>query len=84
MFWRKRHKVVPLVFPIKSDKYLDKECSICLEELKNENYVTLPCLHNFHSGCILSWFDKQIKPDCPHCRKKFIYILTDKKNDILK
>ena len=79
MFWRKGHKIVPIVFP-KKDKYLHKTCSICLEDLKND-YVTLPCSHNYHEGCIMTWFDRQHNEiNCPQCRMVFQYIIIDAKN----
>ncbi|CAE6463460.1 unnamed protein product [Rhizoctonia solani] len=45
------------------------KCGICLTQFKNnENAVLLPCLHSFHTNCIMSWFVRQDVPACPHCR----------------
>ena len=75
MFWRKGCKIVPIVFP-KKDKFLHKTCSICLEDLNN-NYVTLPCSHNYHEDCIMTWFGKQNRYiSCPQCRMNFHYTLV--------
>ena len=40
------------------------ECVICLEELKNPDF--LPCLHSFHTECINKWINKN--PYCPICK----------------
>ncbi|KAF8680348.1 Ring finger domain [Rhizoctonia solani] len=45
------------------------KCGICLTQFKNnESAVLLPCLHSFHTNCIMSWFVRQDAPACPHCR----------------
>ena len=44
------------------------ECSICLENIKNENKYILDCNHTFHRSCLL-YVDNQL---CPLCRKPFI------------
>ncbi|KAG8730790.1 hypothetical protein FRC11_005811 [Ceratobasidium sp. 423] len=45
------------------------KCGICLTQFKNnESAVLLPCLHSFHTNCIMSWFVRQEVPACPHCR----------------
>ena len=47
----------------------DKECPICLCEIKkNEAARTLTCLHRFHDQCIKDWSKKQ--KACPMCRAK--------------
>ena len=43
-------------------------CSICLEELKEENSFLLDdCKHIFHIKCIMKWFRDGYKT-CPNCR----------------
>ncbi|XP_038220973.1 probable E3 ubiquitin-protein ligase RHY1A isoform X1 [Zerene cesonia] len=44
-----------------------EECTICYEViLKNQEVMSLPCTHNFHSACILPWLQQQ--QTCPNCR----------------
>lgn len=43
------------------------DCSICLDELKN-NKVVLNCKHSFHLECLL----KLEKRNCPLCREEII------------
>jgi hypothetical protein len=48
----------------------NKECSICLLELLNNNdTVFLSCIHKFHRDCIAAWAKKQNA--CPICRIEF-------------
>ncbi|QRW04808.1 hypothetical protein RhiLY_03807 [Ceratobasidium sp. AG-Ba] len=45
------------------------KCGICLTQFKNnDSAVLLPCLHNYHTNCIMSWLVRQDVPACPHCR----------------
>uniref|UniRef100_A0A2A4K0J4 RING-type domain-containing protein n=1 Tax=Heliothis virescens TaxID=7102 RepID=A0A2A4K0J4_HELVI len=45
-----------------------EECSICFEVmLRDQEVMSLPCSHNFHSECIMPWL--QEKQTCPNCRK---------------
>ena len=44
-----------------------EECSICFEEITNNNLKTLNCGHIFHKNCIDSWL--KINPICPYCRE---------------
>ena len=44
-----------------------RSCSICLEEfVSGTKAVRLPCLHEFHDKCILTWLLS--RPSCPLCR----------------
>lgn len=42
-------------------------CSICLEEIKEDNFILEDCEHNFHVKCIMKWF-RQGNKTCPICR----------------
>ncbi|KAG1699163.1 hypothetical protein DVH05_014080 [Phytophthora capsici] len=48
-----------------------EDCVICLSELKNgdEQFVSLPCGHQFHLPCIRSWL--KLRSTCPSCRFQF-------------
>ncbi|KAF8035446.1 hypothetical protein BT93_C1465 [Corymbia citriodora subsp. variegata] len=51
-----------------SDKYSWEVCAICLEDYKDgEILKTLPCQHEFHSGCVESWLKKG-GLFCPVCK----------------
>ncbi|KAJ2947466.1 hypothetical protein O0L34_g17251 [Tuta absoluta] len=44
-----------------------KSCPICLKNFTvGEKAKQMPCLHQFHSKCILTWLDKT--NSCPFCR----------------
>lgn len=48
-----------------------ESCSICLEELKNNIYIS-PCNHTFHKKCIKNYIkyntDHEIPSLCPLCK----------------
>ena len=46
-------------------------CSICYEELDNENSFKLECNHIYHTKCILNWF-RNSHDNCPLCNDKTI------------
>ena len=51
------------------DKLMEekRKCCICLEDYKNDDEVlTLPCIHLFHSDCIKTWTKRQ--NNCPICK----------------
>ena len=53
------------------------ECSICLEEINDNNNFILSCNHNFHKVCLVKLI-KNRHYKCPLCRKnikntKFLY-----------
>ena len=63
----KKSKVVPLVFP-KNNKFNETKCIICYSDFVDNNEISLPCGHVFHSDCILTWIEK--KMNCPICKIK--------------
>ncbi|KAK7331684.1 hypothetical protein VNO80_28421 [Phaseolus coccineus] len=52
-------------------KESQSDCSICLEEFKNGDFIQPfgVCLHEFHSSCLKSWLLSQ-KTSCPLCREE--------------
>jgi len=63
----------------KEKVYLDKTCSICLDEYQTDERIgVLSCGHAFHSSCIKEWFksltDAGKKKTCPLCRKQNVII----------
>ncbi|CAI0442805.1 unnamed protein product [Linum tenue] len=51
-----------------SDKNLEENCSICLEEYKKTSRIgkLKKCGHNYHIGCIKKWLS--MKNSCPICK----------------
>ena len=45
---------------------MNTNCSICLEEIKEPEYLNLPCNHPFHKKCINGWLKNN--NNCPNCR----------------
>ena len=45
----------------------EDKCSICMENIKGECYIT-PCNHKYHEECIDKW--KERNNTCPMCREK--------------
>jgi hypothetical protein len=48
-------------------------CAICLDELKQEDIITLSCGHRFHKVCITDACNKSRNTSncfCPYCRKE--------------
>ena len=72
-----KYKIYPVNIQKNEIEYKSKECIICLEEFKELNKVTLPCGHNYHYDCILTWFD--IKMKCPYCKKKYVWCKSTKR-----
>ena len=47
-------------------------CSICLEEIKEDDFILEDCEHNFHVKCIMKWF-RQGNKTCPICFEGWMY-----------
>ena len=62
-----------------SNKYLQKECPICLEKLNTGEIVSINCNHLFHKQCILNWsiinLQNNKESKCPLCNN--IYLIPD-------
>merc|ERR1711957_323869 len=44
------------------------ECSVCMENVEDDNIYRTPCNHNFCRPCANAWFVQQRKENCPMCR----------------
>ena len=56
------------------------ECSICVEEFKpNDDVTVLDCKHLFHNKCILEW--GHYNTVCPICREKIPSIPEEDEDD---
>lgn len=44
----------------------EEECSICYNELSQQDTYELTCNHKFHKDCITRWI--RTNPTCPLCR----------------
>lgn len=50
---------------------LTKDCAVCKDEFEvNQEVITLPCKHAFHTDCILPWL--QTSGTCPVCRHQLV------------
>jgi hypothetical protein len=49
----------------------EEKCSICLENIENNEYNLPECNHNFHTNCIITWF-RAGHNCCPLCRNNGI------------
>ena len=51
-------------------KRIDKECPICLNNVRERNYVVLPCKHKLHKNCLekLKKSKTECSKKCPLCR----------------
>lgn len=65
---KERILTLPTVFITKDQSDCRLECSVCKEEYcLDEPVRKLPCLHYFHSECIVPWLE--LHDTCPVCRK---------------
>lgn len=49
---------------------LESDCIICLQKYQMaDNYISLPCFHNYHENCIKNWLKR--KNFCPLCKHVF-------------
>ena len=58
-------------------------CSICFEDINENDKKTINCNHVYHEKCIEKWFS--INHQCPLCRKsKFDKSMEEFKDDYYK
>ena len=57
---------------------IERECSICLDNIEEKNKYSLQCNHIFHKECI----SKLLNKFCPLCRKCFTFTDDNLENRI--
>jgi len=55
---------------------MSQTCSLCLETMNESNGYLLPCLHEFHTDCIVKWF-RTTTDECPYCNDKPHYTVNE-------
>ena len=74
---KKRNRIWPVIFNNPDIKFESSTCNICLVNFTDTNKINLSCGHQFHSSCILKWFDK--KMECPCCRTHYTWLKGGRK-----
>ena len=47
---------------------MNERCAICLQDLSNQDELTIDCGHTFHKSCIINWFRCiESSGNCPLC-----------------
>ena len=47
---------------------MNERCAICLQDLTNQEELTIDCGHTFHKSCIINWFRcTESSGNCPLC-----------------
>jgi hypothetical protein len=55
--------------PLHLQKYIKCECSICLDNIDEDDFITTYCKHTYHTHCILDlYYINRINTKCPLCR----------------
>ncbi len=73
-----KQKIIKLKFP----NLLYNECSICLENIKENDKVSYtPCKHIFHFDCLKNYIKSTLKTNCPLCKFDFFSLLTNENID---
>lgn len=70
---RNQLKTQPVNIKFKMDEpdteyFVDDACSICMEELTNNNMVAVSCAHTFCASCTGEFLNKCAGRKCPRCR----------------
>ena len=50
-------------------KTINRECSVCFEDIDINKIVTTDCNHTFCNTCFFKWI--RVNSNCPTCRKDF-------------
>jgi len=60
---------------LNGNRIVSATCAICLSQYEVNDLVThssnSKCQHIFHNACLLEWFEKDKKYECPCCRQAF-------------
>lgn len=65
---------------VREKKDLETECTICMDEMKEDDDYVTECCHRFHKDCLFDWISLHSNTQCPNCRKEIgLYVLETKK-----
>jgi len=64
-------KFLKNIKPVNNINIEDDYCSLCLDKLNN-NYIILPCNHNYHPICLINMLSVSTNTICPLCRNNII------------
>jgi hypothetical protein len=65
-------------FNINNRDYYKEECTICLENLGNDDIAMLSCGHKYHHKCVLEWGNNS-KTNCCICNNYYPLINIEKR-----
>ena len=51
---------------------LERECVICMADMRGASRTTPPCGHMFHTSCLKRWLREHSPHSCPTCRRPVI------------
>jgi len=51
---------------------LERECVICMADMRKASRTTPPCGHMFHTSCLKRWLREHSPHTCPTCRRPVI------------
>ena len=57
-----------------ADYFVDDACSICMEQMTNNNMVALSCAHTYCSSCTGEFLNRCVGRKCPCCRDEITEI----------
>ncbi len=67
--------------------HLSNYCTVCMEEIEDQAYTTLKCLHRLHTNCYTTFLAHNVihkKPliECPVCRDEILRIRIESPTNI--